>query len=624
MCGICGLAYRDPRRQPVVGTLRRMADTIRHRGPDDEGIEVLGQVGLAHRRLSIIDLSDAGHQPMCNEDGTVWIAYNGEVYNFEDLRKQLVGKHDFRSHTDTEVLLHLYEERGPEMVDLLDGMFALAIYDARQRKLFLARDPFGIKPLFYSFDETRFVFGSEIKPLLASGEVSREIDRGALNDFFNFIWIPGPRSIFKQVRKLPPAHFMVLDLERWDLQIQRYWQPQYRPEEGKTAQAWSEEIEQQLSASVESQLVSDVPLGTFLSGGIDSTLVTHYASQALSSRLKTFTIDFQEQEQSEGESARQVTEKLGTDAVFRTLEQDSLASLAPMAEFFDEPFADASLLPTSRVSREARREVTVILSGDGGDELFTGYPHHAKAAWMQKMDHLPSSFSQLAFGLLARMTPANLRVHPWAHRFSMLPTQRRMSLLRLPGQSLRRSVLSTEWQEPLEAQFRVIEDYLGELQGLPPITQVQFYDLLMYLPNDMLVKVDRASMASSLETRVPFLSRSLADLAFRIPEEIRFHPEVQKPLLRRLVARHFDRQLAYRKKQGFAIPMKQWMTEAASDDTEHRILEGPSVRDGCLDATGVKRLFAAVRSGGGKIYVDRTDELFALLCFDSWWKRYML
>ena len=623
MCGICGIAYRDPRRRPDAALLRAMAMTIRHRGPDDDGCEVFDQVGLAFRRLAIIDLSAAGHQPMTNEDGSLWIVFNGEIYNFQELHADLATRHQFRSRSDTEVLLHLYEERGPEMLNELDGMFAFAIFDQKRRSLFFARDPFGIKPLYYAVDDRRIVFGSEIKPLLASGEVSRTIDRAALNDFFDFHWVPAPRSIFTDVRKLPPAHSLELNLDTWHSTLRRYWRPQYAPTDGHSLDDWADEADAVLERSVRSQLVSDVPLGLFLSGGIDSTLVTTEAAKGASGPLKTFTIGFEEDAFSEVRYARQVADALHTDAVYRTLPHESLGQLSALAEFYDEPFADSSLLPTYAVSRVAREYVTVALSGDGGDELFSGYKHHVLANNISRLDALPKLLSRVLFGGVARLAPVSTRVHDWGRRFALAPDERRMSILRLPGRELRASLLSPEWRECGEARLWHMREHVAELRGLPPVTQTQLYDLLMYLPNDMLVKVDRASMAHSLEARVPFLSRRVAELAFRIPEHMRFEAKVEKRVLRRLVARRFGDEFAYRRKQGFAIPLRKWMTTAAGDTSlRASIVEGSAVHSGLFDAAGVRRLFDDVRRGPGRLDTDRSDELFALLVFDAWWKRY--
>jgi asparagine synthase (glutamine-hydrolysing) len=623
MCGISGLVYRDPRRQPDAGRLRAMANTIRHRGPDDEGCEVLGQAGLSFRRLAIIDLSPAGHQPMKNEDGQVWIVFNGEIYNFQELHSQLKDRHQFRSRSDTEVLLHLYEEHGAGIVDLIDGMFALAIVDLRRRSVLLARDPFGIKPLYYALNDQRLVFGSEIKALLASGEVSREIDNSALNDFFDFHWVPAPRSIYKDVRKLPPAHTLELNLDTWQSRIHRYWQPTYAPQEGKSLDAWVDEVDAALEHSVKSQLVSDVPLGMFLSGGIDSTLVISEAAKDAGQSLRTFTIGFQEDTHSEVRYARQVSEQLKTDAVFRELPYESIDQLDVLSEFYDEPFADPSLLPTTAVSRVAREYVTVVLSGDGGDELFSGYTHHMLANKISRLDAAPNFLTRALFGAVAGVSPISSRAHEWGRRFAFDSDERRMSLITLPGRNLRADVLAPDRREPAQARLWHMRQSVAELRGLPPVTQTQMYDLLMYLPNDMLVKVDRASMSVSLEARVPFLSRTVADLAFRIPETVRFQPPIDKCVLRKLVSRQFGDSLAYRRKQGFGIPVLKWMRAAAEDPrVRARLLDGPAMHAGVLHPAGVERLFTSVRQGAGRFSVDRSVELFALLVLDAWWKRW--
>jgi asparagine synthase (glutamine-hydrolysing) len=623
MCGICGLIFRDPRIRPEAEVLRRMTATLRHRGPDDFGVEILENVAFGHTRLSILDLSPAGHQPMSNEDGTVWITYNGEIYNFEELRKQLVGRHTFRSHCDTEVLLHLYEELGERMVDRLDGMFAFAIVDLKQRQVLLARDPFGIKPLFYALDERRLVFGSELKPLLASGEVERAIDHAALNDYFDFLWIPAPRTIFKSVQKLLPAHTLTLDLQTWSSQTRRYWRPEYRPEEGRDVQSWVDESEAVLAESVRRHMISDVPVGAFLSGGIDSSLVSLYASEHTTGPLRTFTIGFEEQKFSEEPYARQVAEQLRSEAVFRRVHSESIDQLPQLVEFYDEPMADTSMLPTFAVSRVAREYVKVALSGDGGDEMFSGYTHHALANQISRLDVIPGAVSKTVFGLLAKLSPFTSRMHDWSRRFALPADERRLSITRLPGRRSRSELLAAEIRDPPEARFWHMQQSLPELRGLPPVTQMQLYDLLFYLPNDMLVKVDRASMAHALEVRVPFLCRAIAELAFRIPESVRFAVDNEKRILRELVARRFGRALAHRPKQGFGIPLQRWMQEFASGAKREELFQSSAVRSGLLDAGGLRRMIEQVAVGGGRWRINRSEELFAVLSFAAWWERYM-
>ena len=621
MCGICGLIYRDPRRQPAGDVLHSMARTLRHRGPDDEGVYVHGAVGLAHRRLSILDLTAAGHQPLANEDGSVWLVFNGEIYNFAELRRRLEPHHKFRSHTDSEVLVHLYEDCGERMVDELDGMFAFAIFDQRRQKILLARDPFGIKPLYYAFNEERLVFGSEIKPLLASGEVSRTIDAAALNDYFDFLWIPAPRSIYAEIHKLLPAEIMSLDLRTWELQVRRYWEPKYDPQPGRTLDDWAEEVQLELDRSVRAQMVADVPIGAFLSGGIDSSLVARSAAKTTDRRLQTFTIDFCNQEFSERKFAAEVAAKINSEAIFRCIEAETIDQLPQLVEHFDEPFADSSMLPTFAVSRITRQHATVALSGDGGDELFSGYNHHRLAYQTSKLDVLPDWLNGLAFRWTTRLFPSTMRLHQWGRRLACPAELRRLTCAWLPGRTHRLEVLSADYRQMSEARFWHVDESLPKLQGLPPVTQAQLYDLMFYLPNDMLVKVDRASMAHGLEVRVPFLSKGVAELAFRIPEEDRFRPGQEKRVLRRLVARHFGQELASREKMGFSVPLRAWMQTAARDRRD-AILAGPAMKSGLFDRSGVERLLADVGSDYSGWRVDRSEELFALVVFNTWWERF--
>ncbi len=612
MCGISGVVYRDPRRQPDPAVLRRMNDTLHHRGPDAGAEQVLGPVGLAHRRLSILDLSAAGTQPMRNEDGSVWIVFNGEVYNHRALRAQLTEPHTFQSATDTEVLLHLYEERGPAMVDLLDGMFALCIYDQRRQQIVLARDPFGIKPLYYALDDERLLFGSELKALRAGG-LPDALDPDALCDFFDFDWIPAPRTIYRAARKLPPAHVAVLDLATWRWDMRCYWQATYAPREGRHLNAWVDDLHHTLTASVQARLVADVPLGVFLSGGIDSSLVAGLATER--GPVDAYTIGFEDAAFSEAERAQQTATHLGIDLTVHRV--DALASLDTMAHFYDEPFADSSLLPTSALCRATRAHKTVALSGDGADELFGGYWHHGLAARSAGWDRwlrgpLPPLFQQASRGL-----PSDSRLHEWARRFGQSPTDRRLSLARLPGRARALDVVARNHRGG--DRFWHLRAHADRLQGLPPTIQAQLYDLALYLPSDMLVKVDRASMAHSLEVRVPFLSRAVADLAFSMPAALHHDGAHSKRVPRALAGRLVDTPLAAAPKQGFAVPLERWMAAEASPAHERRLLDSGAVRAGWLSAAGVHRAFERVRTPRKGRY-GGAQAVFRLMVFDAWWR----
>lgn len=622
MCGISGILLRDARLHVGRDQIQRMNDAQIHRGPDADGIWTHGPLGLGHRRLSIIDISDAGRQPMGNEDGTIWIVFNGEIYNYRELRAELQQPHQFRSNSDTEVLLHLYEERGIDLVQDLDGMFAFCIVDLKQQMAFLARDHFGIKPLHYTLSENGLYFASELKAILAASGSTRQIDKQALNDFFEYQWIPAPQTIYQDIRKLPPANWLSLNWSTWQVRQHRYWRATYAPMSGRSIGEWEDEVAHELEASVRRQLVADVELGSFLSGGIDSTLVTTFAAGQRGRQLKTFTIDFAEAGNSEGDKAREVAQQLQVNSIFETLPNTTIGELEALSNFYDEPFADSSLLPTTAVSRVARKHVTVALSGDGGDELFTGYTHHDLADRLSRLDRIPSGLLAFGFGVGRKLMPKNSRAYEWCQRLALSPQDRRLTLLRLPCRGQRRTLLTPALRETCQQRWEAFRSLTTGLDDLPPITQVQLWDLEYYLPNDMLVKVDRASMSVSLEVRVPMLCPRLANLAFRMPEEVRFRPPSSKPILRGLVAKHYGPNIAQAPKRGFAIPRQAWMKQAASPQLERDILEGAAIRDGILHPQGVRQLFSDVRRPAGKWYTERSDELFGLLVFHHWWRRF--
>ena len=618
MCGIAGIVYRDPREAPTHDSLRRMADSLAHRGPDDCGIEVLGHVGLAHRRLSVIDTSPAGHQPMSNENRTVWIVYNGESYNFRELRQELREEFAFRSHTDTEVILHGYEKFGPSVVEMLDGMFALAVYDSVSERVLLARDPFGIKPLCYYLDDSRLVFASDLSALVSSTVVPAEIDLSALNDYFDFHWIPAPRSIFKGVVKLPPASMLELNLRDWSVRHTRYWAPTFDPQSGWGLQEWADAVSQRLEEAVASQLVADVPVGVFLSGGIDSSLVAAQLPRVGAESTPAFTMDFADATHSEGSAARSTVARLGVEGRVQVIDAIPSGAIEAVARAYDEPFADSSAIPTLALSRFARSEVVVALSGDGGDELFTGYSHHRSAAALAPLDKVPTQVLRWAAAAGRMCAPAGSRLEGLCRRLELSPTRRRLSLSRLPGRLLRRDVLSDEIREAEPQRWWFVESLEGEMEGLHPVSQTQAHDMSFYLPSDMLVKLDRASMAYSLEVRVPFLSRRVVDIALRIPSQVQLNRGGAKRVLRELAAREFGETLARGKKHGFSVPLTSWMTQLASDSHLSRVLASPAVTGGLLSPNGIRELFAHIARGPSRYRRDRTSELYALFVFVEW------
>ncbi len=558
---------------------------------------------------------------MSNEKGNVWIVFNGEIYNFRNLRSELRDQHVFRSSTDTEVILHAYEELGMELIPRLDGMFSMAIVDLTRHKLFLigARS-FGIKPLHYVLNQDEIVFASEIKAIVAGHGTAGRLDATAINDFFEYQWIPGPHTVYEDVKKLPPGCWMELNWATWETAHASLLAAGVCPRDrSASCRVGRSGVEHELQASVQRQLVADVNSGAFLSGGIDSTLVATYAADRRGSSFKTFTIDFEDKSHSEGEKAREVVRTLGIDGVFRTLPPSRLDDLERLAYFYDEPFADSSLLPTVAVSEVARESVKVVLSGDGGDELFSGYKHHALAYRLSRFDFVPNAWMKTMFGAGRKILPRSTRWYEWCQRLGQSADRRRLTLLRMPGRGARRSVIAPPWRETDSQREAGFWQQVFGLEGLPPVTQVQMWDLEFYLPNDMLVKIDRASMSVSLESRVPLLCPRLAELAFQIPESQRYNPTTSKPLLR-ITARRYGPSIAAAEKQGFSIPRREWMRQAATEEVERSMVAGPAVRDGILHPPGIHALFQSVRRKPNRWLVDRSEELFSLLVFHHWWE----
>ncbi|MHC4880694.1 MAG: asparagine synthase (glutamine-hydrolyzing), partial [Planctomycetota bacterium] len=456
MCGIAGMIYRDTDRPVDRDILGRMAGAIAHRGPDAEGFFVERHVGIAHRRLSIIDLH-GGDQPIGNEDGRIQVVFNGEIYNFRELRRDLESRgHQFRTTSDTEVIVHAYEEFGDACVERLRGMFAFAIWDGHRRRVLLARDRVGIKPLFVSLNDQRLVFGSELKSVLAHGDMQRDVDPAAVDDYFNYGVIPGSRSIFRGVEKLLPAHSLSIDVENWQVTRRRYWQLEFAPDDSLTCEEWQERLLDKLQESVRTHLVADVPVGSFLSGGMDSSVVTGLASAALPTPIQTFSIGFREARFSELDAAREIAAHFGTEHTEQIVEADAAELLPSLAQFYDEPFADSSALPTYLVSQLASRDVKVVLSGDGGDEALGGYSRYAhdlKEASIRQL--LPGWLRRPWLAALANVwpkadwLPRPLRLKTFLTNMSLGDADAYANTLSLCRQPLRSRLLHADVREQL-------------------------------------------------------------------------------------------------------------------------------------------------------------------------------
>ena len=526
MCGICGIWNYKTQESVNRDLLVAMTNTMMHRGPDAEGyhFDDANGLGLGFRRLAIIDLSSVGNQPMASEDQAVWVIFNGEIYGFADLRASLESRgHLFRSRTDTETILHAYEESGVECIRELNGMFAIALWDFRARRLVLARDRLGKKPLYYYDDGARIVFASELKAVLRDPSVPRNLDFAALGNYLTYGYVPSPRTIFQHVHKLAPAHYLVL--ERGCATTRRYWDllPSFQSPVKHTEVEWTEEIRAMLRTVVRDRLVSDVPLGVLLSGGVDSSAVAAAAAEVSDHPIKTFSIGFAEKSFDELPYARAVAERFATDHLELVVEPQSLRDVMPLlARQFDEPFADPSTVPTYYVSMLARQQVTVVLSGDGGDELLAGYTRYAHALQELPAQRVPLLFRRAVCEPLLRFIPEGVTGRRFAFRMVLDPEHRYMFYMQIISRDLLRDLLAPEMQHALlPGHYEYLGTLMGQSRGLDFLSQIQFVDALSYLPEDILVKVDRTSMLNSLEVRAPLLDYHFVELMASVPSKLR-------------------------------------------------------------------------------------------------------
>ncbi|MBN2030717.1 asparagine synthase (glutamine-hydrolyzing) [bacterium] len=625
MCGICGILYRDGIRQPEASILKKMCHTLVHRGPDDEGQVILNHVGLGMRRLSIIDLT-GGHQPLSNEDESIWIVFNGEIYNYRELRAELEKSgHMFRTKSDTESILHGYERWGIRICEKLNGMFGFGLWDHHQKKLFLARDRLGIKPLYYYQDEEKFVFGSEIKAILQAPNIHRDIDLLALNNYLTFEYIPSPRSIFKHIRKLPPGHW--LSWHEGQVQIKPYWRlsPQVIPWDEHEARLRLFEL---LEDSVRLRLVSDVPLGAFLSGGIDSSIIVSLMAGLVKEPVKTFSIGFKESSYNELTYARAVARKYNTDHHEFTIEAKALDLTEKLIKQFDEPFGDFSIFPTYLVSKMARDFVTVVLSGDGGDELFAGYDTYRAHCFDRRFYHrLPKIVKSRIFELLAKRLP------PTDKKKGVINSYKRF----IQGTRLPKSLYHARWMvflQELERQnlfsdhvletirqtdpYDFIFQYSSMVDGQDDVTRTGYIDVNTYLVDDILVKVDRMSMANSLEARVPYLDHRVVEFTFTLPPDLKLKGGDSKILLKKTFWDHLPREVKNRDKQGFSIPIKNWIRNDLKPMMLDLLSPNRIEKQGFFNSEYVSHLIDEHLKGKE----NHSHQLWALIVFEQWYDLY--
>ena len=619
MCGICGVAGGDPARgRELVG---RMCAAMVHRGPDDEGIAQFDGVSLGMRRLSIIDLS-GGHQPMHNEDSTVWVVQNGEIYNHLKLRDELIAaSHTFVTQSDTEVLVHAYEQWGEGMVERLNGMFAFALVDRRTGTVFLARDRMGIKPLHYAVDGDRLVFASELKGLLRDPALRRGIDPVALDEYLAYEFVPSPRSIVRGVNKLRPGHTLTWSVAEGKAQVKRYWAPSLNVDGGERSRDVDEEcaeLRAVLRESVRKELISDVPLGVFLSGGIDSSAVTAMMTQ-LGGDVKSFSVGFAERSFDEAPYAREVARHLGTDHHELTLEPGMLLGLIPkLPVLLDEPLVDASIIPTYLLSAFTREHVKVALGGDGGDELFAGYPtlqaHRLAGYYMRApgvlrhgvvepvVRRMPVSRSNLSFDFRAKRFVAGAA-------YSAAERHQRWMGSFAPEE--RAAVLSPEMRRNGDA-------LADEFDSFDPLHQVLMLDMRLYLENDILVKLDRASMMASLEGRVPLLNNDFVAYATGLPLNMKLRGLRSKFLLKRALRGILPERILNRPKKGFGIPVAEWFRGPLKEQMLSVLSPERIAREGFFDSGAVSALISDHLAGRR----DNRKQLWTLFAFEMWHEGY--
>jgi asparagine synthase (glutamine-hydrolysing) len=584
MCGICGVVSFQPHIPVDQSVLKRMNDAIRHRGPDDEGYYQDAQASLAMRRLSIIDLH-TGQQPISNETGDVCVVYNGEIYNFKDVRADLEWRgHTFKTQTDTEIIVHAYEEYGDECVKHFNGMFAISLWDARKRRLFLARDRVGIKPLYYWADQTKLVFASELKALLLHPDVPRQTNLAALDLFLTLEYIPAPHTIYTRIFKLLPGH--TLTVEDGELKIRQYWDVPYQPVSQSEAEC-AETLSGLINEAVRLRLISDVPLGAFLSGGIDSSTIVGYMSQNMSDPVQTFSIGFEDDTYNEVPFANAVAKHFGTNHHVEVLKPDIASLVEQLVPHHDEPFADTSIFPTYLVSKLASEKVKVVLSGDGGDELFAGYDTYIAERLNRYYGRLPGAFRQRVLPKFAGWLPpqpakkglvnkVKRMIEGGALDPSLQHTRWMMFLNPAEKNKLYRSDLRSTLNDDLTADY--FGGYFEKANRFDHLAQQQYVDIKTYLADDILTKVDRMSMAVSVEARVPLLDYRIVEFAVNLPPHMKLNGSRTKSILRNAV-KHLVPDLVLEKpKQGFSIPMKHWlrtslkpmMLDLLSKDTLHK------------------------------------------------------
>ena len=623
MCGIVGIVKTDgaPVHRNWVEAMNR---SIHHRGPDDDGFYVNGNVGLGMRRLSIIDV-ETGHQPAHNENKTVWVVFNGEIYNYQEIRASLEQRgHRFETHSDTETLVHLYEEYGEQGISRLRGMFAYALWDENRTKLILARDRFGIKPLYYTLAGQMLLFGSELKTFLAVSAFEPELDPAAIEAFLAYLYIPGPQTVFRNVKEVPPAHYLLYENGRFSLT--RYWTIDYEAQPAVSPQEWEERFLSQFQDSVKSHLISDVPLGAFLSGGIDSSAIVAVMAQESSKPVETFSIGHEGKGsfQDERVYARAIAERFGTHHHEFIVTPDIRDLLPKLATCFDQPFADSSAIPTYYISELTRRHVKVALSGLGGDEIGGGYERYLGMLWIERYRRLPSYVRQRLIKPLVSLLPDPESGRRWADRLKRFVVSAEMdsvasqyaSLITVFARQDRDRLIAADFAraESSHSPDVLLHNIFASQHADTTLNQVMLADLRLYLANDLLVLTDRVSMFHSLEVRVPFLDHPLVELMAQVPSEQKLSLKGKKLLMKSALSKVLPPAILHRKKLGFSVPLALWLRTDLVPLMKEILSVDEIKRLGYLNSSEVQRTMSEHMAGRA----NHENKLWALMNLVCW------
>ncbi len=626
MCGIVGI-INNGSRSVDRAVLERMNDAIVHRGPDDDGFYVRENVGLAMRRLSIIDLA-GGKQPIHNADKTKWIVFNGEIYNYRELREDLEKRgHNFYTNSDTEAIIHLYDEYGVDCLTHLRGMFALAIWDETEKELFIARDRVGKKPLLYSHRSNGdLIFGSEFRALLENKVIGREVDAEAIDAYLSYLCVPAPMTAFKEIRKLEPGHW--LKWKNGEIKMQRYWLPDFAKKIKISEEDAIEETTRILRESTKMRMISEVPLGAFLSGGVDSSIVVALMAQESSQPVKTFSIGFEEQDFSELKYAKRVAEHVGAEYHEFIVRPNALEVLPTLIEHYGEPYADSSAIPTYYVAKETRKHVTVALNGDGGDESFAGYERYAAMKIAEYLYGFPGGAlrkvaeTSTSFLPSSELKKSRIRDAKRFFQAAKLPkNERYFRWMSTFNRDAKAGLYTKDFANNISGNdpMDLLEQWFAKANGAGVLDSTLLTDQMTYLPNDLLVKVDIATMANSLEGRSPFLDHTLIEFAASLPEDLKMRHFETKSLLKKVAARLVPNEVIYRRKMGFGVPVGKWFRGEMKEFVREVLLSETSLSRGIIKPEMIERHVSEHTNGER----DHAFQLWTLLMLELWFQRFI-